>query len=149
MTPGIDYIGVTVSFYCNDGKGNFLFYKRGKKCRDEVGRWDCGGGQLEFGEDPLVGVLREIKEEFGCDGIIQEQLPAHSVIRIQKGKNTHWLCIPFFVKVNPKDVKNNEPDKIDEIKWFRLSKLPANLHTGYKYTKKRYKKYFDVYKKQK
>jgi len=28
MISGIDYIGITTPFYCNDGKGNFLFHKR-------------------------------------------------------------------------------------------------------------------------
>ncbi|OIP57987.1 MAG: RNA pyrophosphohydrolase [Candidatus Levybacteria bacterium CG_4_10_14_0_2_um_filter_36_16] len=146
MKPGIDYVGVTISFYCNDGKGKFLFHKRSKNCRDEVGRWDCGGGQLEFGEDPIDGVLREVREEYGCKGIIQEQLPAHSIIRFQNKIKTHWLAIPFFIKVNPKDVKNNEPNKIDEIKWFRLNNLPTPLHTGFKYSNKRYSDYFKKYR---
>ncbi len=60
LKPGVDYIGVTTSFYCNDGKGNFLLHKRSKNTRDENGRWDPGGGQLEFGEKPEKGVLREV-----------------------------------------------------------------------------------------
>ncbi len=50
MKKGIDYIGVTCVFYCHDGKGKLLLHKRSENCRDEKGRWDCGGGAMELGE---------------------------------------------------------------------------------------------------
>lgn len=147
MKPGIDYIGISTPFYCNDGNGLFLFHKRSKNCRDEHGRWDPGSGQLDFGCTPEENVLREVGEEYGCKGKIQEQLPAHSIFREWEGKKTHWLAIPFFVKVNPKAAKNNEPKKIDEIGWFRLNKLPKPLHTGFSFTFTNYQKYFKKYNK--
>jgi len=146
MKTGFDFIGVTTPFYCHDGKGNFLLHRRSKNCRDEHGAWDMGGGQVEFGEILEDSVLREVKEEYGCKGIIQEQLPAHSVLRIHQGKKTHWIAIPFFVLVKRKEVKNNAPDKIDEISWFKLNQLPKPLHTGFNYSFQRYKKYFKKYK---
>lgn len=146
MKPGIDYIGIATPFYCNDGKGNFLLHKRSKNCRDECGRWDTGSGQLEFGLTPEENVLKEVFEEYGCKGEIQEQLLAHSIFREHNSEKTHWLVIPFFVKVNPKEVKNNEPDKIDEIGWFRLGNLQKPLHTGFSFTFNKYKDYFDKYK---
>lgn len=129
---GIDYIGVTMNFYCIDGKGKILLHKRGKACRDEVSRWDNGGGQLEFGETPEHGVLREIREELGCKATILEQIPAISAIRIQNGIKTHWLAIGFIVRVNPKDVKIMEKDKIDDIGWFTLANLPHPLHSAFR-----------------
>ena len=149
MKPGVDYIGITTPFYCNDGDGLFLLHKRSKNCRDEHGRWDPGSGQLDFGCTPEENVLREVAEEYGCKGEIQEQLPVHSIFREWDGKKTHWLAIPFFVKVNPKEVKNNEPEKIDEIGWFPLNKLPEPLHTGFNFTFKNYQKYFEKYKPKK
>lgn len=147
MKPGIDYIGVSTPFYCNDGKGNFLLHRRSKKCRDEEGHWDTGSGQLDFGLTPEENVLKEVEEEYGIKGTIQEKLPAHSIFRIHKGKKTHWLAIPFFIKVDPKKVKINEPEKIDILGWFKLNKLPRPLHTGFVYTFKTYRKYFQKYKK--
>lgn len=146
MKPGIDYIGITTPFYCSDGKGLFLLHKRSKNCRDEHGRWDPGSGQLNFGCTPEENVLREVAEEYGCKGEIQEQLPIHSIFREWDGKKTHWLAIPFFVKVDPEKVKNNEPEKIDEIGWFSLDKLPKPLHTGFNFTFTNYREYFEKYK---
>lgn len=127
---GINHIGVTMNFYCMDGKGKILLHKRGKGCRDEIGRWDNGGGQLEFGETPEHGVLREVKEELGCKAEILEQLPAISAIRVQNGIKTHWLAIGFIVKVDPKKVKIMEKDKIADIGWFTLDNLPRPLHSA-------------------
>ena len=132
IIPGIDYIGVTMNFYCVDGKGKLLLHKRSKNCRDEHGRWDNGGGQLEFGETPEHGVLREVKEELGCKGKILEQIPAISALRVQNGIKTHWLAVGFIVKVNPKEVKIMEPHKIDDIGWFDLSNLPYPLHPAFR-----------------
>jgi len=146
MKIGVDYTGVSTPFYCHDGKGNFLLHKRSKNCRDEHGHWDPGSGKLEFGVSLEENVLREIAEEYGCQCEIQEQLPAHDIFREQNGKNTHWLAVPFFVKVDPRKVKINEPEKIDEIGWFRLDSLPSPLHTGFKYSLNKFRKNFEKYK---
>jgi 8-oxo-dGTP diphosphatase len=146
MKAGIDYIGITTPFYCNDGKGNFLLHKRSKNCRDEQGRWDPGGGQVEIGQSLEESVLREVEEEYGVKGQIQEQMPPQTILRTHEGKQTHWLAIPFFIKVNPKKVKNNDPDKIDEMGWFRLNKLPTPLHTGFQYALKKFPKHFKKYR---
>lgn len=129
--PGIDYIGITTPFYCTDGKGKIVLQKRSKNCRDEQGTWDPGGGKLEFGEQPEEGVLREVAEEYGCHGKILHKLPAFSLIRDQNGLQTHWLVIPFIVLVNPKEVKNNNPEKIDALGWFDAIHLPSPLHPAF------------------
>ncbi len=131
MKIGIDYIGVTTPFYCIDGEGHLFLAKRSKKARDENGAWDPGGGQVEHGESLEEAVLREVKEEYGVNGKIIEQVPAHSVIRIQKGKKTHWLATPFIVLVDPKKLEIKETHKFDDSGWFTLSALPYPLHTAF------------------
>jgi ADP-ribose pyrophosphatase YjhB (NUDIX family) len=147
LKPGVDFIGISTPFYCNDGKGNFLLHKRSEKARDEHGRWDFGGGQLHLGEEVRLGVLREVKEEWGVDGEIQEQLEAHSIFRTQNGKRTHWLAIPFFVKVDIKKAAIMEPEKFSEMGIFSLKNLPNPLHTGAKYTMQHYSGKFNKYTK--
>lgn len=143
MKAGFDYVGVSTPFYCNDGRGNFLLHRRSTKCRDEHGRWDPGSGKLEFGLTPEQNVLKEVREEYGCRGVIQKSVPAHTIFRTHEGKKTHWIVLPFFVLVDPKKVKNNDPEKIEEIGWFRLSKLPKPLHIGFEFTLDKFKEWFD------
>ena len=144
MKPGVDFIGVSVSFFCHDGK-YFLLHKRSNKCRDEIGHWDFGGGQLEFGERLESAVTREVKEEYGAESSIEKQLPAHSLLREENGIKTHWLIITFIVKVDRKKVKNNDPEKIAELGWFELRNLPKPLHTGAQFTLSRYPGEFKIY----
>lgn len=146
IRPGIDYIGVTTPFYCNDGNGNFLVHKRSENARDEQGVWDFGGGLLSFGELVEESVLREVKEEWGVEGQIQEQLPAHSMIRTLGGILTHWIAIPFFVKVDISKASIKESHKFDEMRVVRLNDLPQPFHTGVKQTMNKYPKYFDKYR---
>lgn len=146
MKAGFDYIGISTPFYCTDGKGKYLFHKRSKKCRDEQGRWDSGSGEIDFGQTPEQSVLREVQEEYGCTGKIIGKLPPTALFRNHNGQKTHWIIFPFFIKVNPRNVRINEPEKIDEIGWFTLNNLPKPLHTGFLYMFKRYRKHFnDIY----
>jgi 8-oxo-dGTP diphosphatase len=145
MKPGIDYIGISTPFYCNDGKGNFLFHKRSKNCRDEQGKWDTGSGQLEFGLTPEQNVLKEVEEEYGCPGVIQASIPAHSIFRIHDNCKTHWVAIPFFIFVNPEKVRINDVDKIEKLEWHTLNNLPRPLHTGFSFTLNHYRQYFKKY----
>ena len=143
MKPGIDYIGVIAPFFCHDGNGNFLFYKRSKNAKDEKGKWDCSGGTVQFGEQPIEAVRRKLKIQYGCEGEIQEQLSACSVLIEIDGVKNHWLAVPFILKVDSKDVKISEPEKMDEIAWFRLSNLPKPLHSGVEYILNLYPEIFN------
>ena len=47
--------------------GKFLLMKRADNDTFLPGVWEIPGGKLEFGEDPLIGAKREVKEEAGLD----------------------------------------------------------------------------------
>jgi ADP-ribose pyrophosphatase YjhB (NUDIX family) len=126
---GVDYIGVTVTFVVTDGKGNFLLQKRIQNTRDEKGRWDVGGGALEFGEEWDLAVKREVEEELGVKPEKIEFLKAFNALRKNGDIDTHWVALVHAVIVDPDKVRINEPDKIDEIGWFKLSNLPSPLHS--------------------
>ena len=145
MKAGEDFIGVNVSFYCHDGEGNLLLHKRSQKTRDEQGIWDCDGGGLGFRERLRDGVLREVEEEYGCKGTIDEQLPAFSSLRSYKGKDLHWLNNSFIVKVNRAEVSNKDPEKIEELGWFRLNEFPSPLHPAITIAMERNKEIFEKY----
>ncbi len=129
LKRGVDYIGVTINFLVHDGKGNILLQKRSQNCRDEQGRWDIGGGALEFGERLLDAVKREIKEELLTDPLSVEFLKSYEALRDNNGTPTHWMAFMFAVLVNPKTIKIGEPHKIDEIGWFNSKNLPDPLHS--------------------
>lgn len=129
MKKGEDYIGISVVFICHDGKGNFLFSKRGVNARDEQGTWDCGGGGLEFGDTVENTLQKEIAEEYCTNVLEYDFLGFRDVHREQNSKKTHWLALDFKVLIDPSKVKNGEPHKLDEIAWFTLNNLPTPLHS--------------------
>ena len=131
IKPGINHTGISVVFVCHDGNGKFLLHKRSANCRDEQGRWDFGGGTLEFNEVIKTGMLRELKEEYGCgEAVLEEVLyPGERFHTLPDGTPTHWIYFPFILRVNPADVIIGDPDKMDEIGWFTLDNLPKPLHS--------------------
>ena len=131
MRRGVDYIGVSVNFVIHDGKGNVLLQKRSKNCRDEQGRWDVGGGSMEFGETLEEAVRREVKEELRAKALQIDFLKAYAVVRDNKGTKTHWVAFMHAVRVDPKQVTIGEPHKIDEIGWFNSKNLPSPLHSQF------------------
>jgi ADP-ribose pyrophosphatase YjhB (NUDIX family) len=129
MIKGIDFTGITVSFYCHDGQGNYVFHKRSDTCRDEHGRWDCGGGGLKFGERLIDAVHREVEEEYGTNPKEVEFLGTDEIHREHDGKPTHWISFRYRVLVDREKVINNEPDKHSDLGWFTLDTVPTPRHS--------------------
>jgi 8-oxo-dGTP diphosphatase len=129
MKKGIDYIGVSVVFFCHDGKGNFLLHKRSKNCRDEQGRWDCGGGAMKFGESFEEAVRREVIEEYCTDIKDLQFIATSNILREHTNIKTHWIAFIFAAKVDPSLVKIGDPEKMDEIGWFTAETLPEPMHS--------------------
>jgi len=141
MRKGFDYIGVNVCFLCYDGKGNLLMGKRSDKCRDEHGRWDCGGGGLEFGLSVEENLRKEIMEEYCAEILDFVFLGVRDVHREHNGERTHWIALDYKVLVDPKQVRNGEPEKCDEIKWFSDETMPSaqELHSQLPFVLDKYK----------
>lgn len=129
LKKGIDTIGVTVVFFCHDGKGNFIMAKRSTNTRDEHGRWDVGGGSLELHDTVEETIRKEIKEEYGTDVLSFTFLGYRDAHRVHEGQKTHWIALDFAVLVDPTQVMNGEPHKFDEVRWFTLSTLPDSVHS--------------------
>ena len=129
LIKGVDHVGVCVVYFCHDGKGEFVMAKRNSNTRDEHGQWDIGGGGLEFGKTIDQTIRKEINEEYCTDVLDYEFLDYRDVHRVHDGKPTHWIALDFKVRVDREKVRNGEPDKFDEVVWFKLNKIPENIHS--------------------
>ncbi len=130
MKKGIDCIGVAVCYFCHDGAGNLLVSKRSETTRDEQGRWDCGGGSVEWDENIEDALVREIKEEYMTDVVKAEFLGYRDVHReLDDGTKTHWVMIDYKVQVNPDQVGIGEPESIDELRWVNPGAIPEPTHS--------------------
>lgn len=129
MKRGVDFIGVGCVFVCHDGRGNILMHRRSVNCRDEPGRWDCGGGSMEFGETFEQTVRREVMEEYGTEPLDVRMAFARNTLREHAGATTHWVHVIHLVLVNPAEVRIGEPEKMDDIGWYSPDALPEPLHS--------------------
>jgi len=129
MRKGIEYPGVSIVYFCHDGKGNFVMAKRNQNTRDEHNKWDIGGGGLEFGEKVEENLKKEIKEEYCADVIEYEFLGYNDVHRTHNGEKTHWVALEFKVLIDPEKVAIGEPHKFNKIGWFTLNNFPKKLHS--------------------
>lgn len=108
--------GVSAVVY-NPELKKFLLMKRADDKEYFPGKWEFPGGTLED-EEPCEGVLRELREEIGCEGIIIEQRSGfeweseHGVFR------THAFLIEL-------DRTNIDISKEHEAyQWVELEELP-------------------------
>ncbi|HEY4493469.1 MAG TPA: NUDIX domain-containing protein [Candidatus Paceibacterota bacterium] len=125
---GIDYPGVSVVFWCHDGKGNYAMHRRGPEARDENGKWDCGSGGLEVHDNVLDRLRTEVKEEYCAEAKEIEFLGYFDSHREHKGEQVHWIALTFRVLVDPHTVKIGEPGKHDKIGWYTRDNLPLPMH---------------------
>lgn len=128
---GVDVVGVCIIYFCHDETGRFVMAKRNQNTRDEHGRWDIGGGGLEFSDTVEETLRKEILEEYCTDVQSFKFLGYRDVQRIHQGKPTHWIALDFKVLVDEKKVSLGEPHKFERIAWFTRDSLPENgdLHS--------------------
>ena len=131
MEAGVDYPGLSVVLFCHDGNGNFLLGKRSKNSRDEVGRWDPGGGKVDLHVGVIETLKKEIREEYSTNVLNYKFLGYRDVHRSSKGRKTHWVALDFKVLIKSSMIKNGEPHKLENIGWFTLDNLPAPLHSQF------------------
>lgn len=127
---GIDYIGVGVGAVIFNQEGKLLLTLRGKKAKNEVGKWEIPGGALEFGETFHQAIKREIKEELDIKIEIIEML--HLTDHLIPEEKQHWVAPSYICKIIKGTPKIMEPKKCDEIGWFSIDeaiKLPLSIVT--------------------
>ena len=140
LIKGIDHTGICVITFCHDGKGQFLIAKRSKHTRDEHGKWDIGGGGLEFHDTVENTIHKEIKEEYSTDVLGYEFLGYRDVHRMHQGKPTHWVSLDFKVHIERSKTAIGEPHMIDELRWISKDDLPPteDLHSQFPHFISRY-----------
>lgn len=113
---------LTSGFIYENGK--VLLLKRSDKSGFLAGCWEMPGGKLEFGEDPVCGVLREVKEEAGVECEVICPYHVWHTVNEYKGVDTHFVEIDFILKQKPNQ-KVRPADGMDEFKWVGRDELDS------------------------
>jgi len=104
-----------------DGNNRVLLAKRG--IEPYKGGWNLIGGFLEYGEDPMDGLKREVKEETGVDCEVTGLICMYADTYGNNGPALINMC--FTVQLLSDNIKPF--DDVAELKWFELDDLPDNI----------------------
>lgn len=84
------------------------------------GKYDVIGGFLKYGEDPIKGVIREVREETGLKVKIIQFLGIYMDIYGKGGKAI--LNIYYIGKIISGKIKAH--DDVASLEWFSINNLP-------------------------
>ena len=92
----------------------------------EDGKYSLPAGHVEGGESVAQTVIRETHEEVGIE-IRKEDIKLLHVMH-RKGTDHNDERLDFFFSCEKwsGEVKNCEPEKCDDLKWFPMEELPEN-----------------------
>ena len=108
-------------FLIRDGK---ILLMRRFRTGYEDGNYGLPAGHLEDNESATEGLLREVKEEIGIKIKASDLQLVHVMHRREKDNR---LDLFYTSKSFRGKIKNTEPNKCDDVRWFELDKLPKNI----------------------
>lgn len=104
-----------------DDRGRVLLARRG--IDPFFGQWNTIGGFLDYQEEPLDGLKREVQEETGADCDVLDFV---AMVADRYGRDgSALLCSYFTVRLRSGAVTPR--DDVSELQWFSLEDLPRDL----------------------
>ena len=100
----------------------------GKRIGDRRGSesWSLIGGKLKRGESIEDTAQRELKEELGIK-VAQEDIHTINFSTSIDSDGTQFILVGTVVNSWQGQIKNMEPEKCSELKFFSLDNLPENM----------------------
>lgn len=114
----IKQLAGAVVYAIEDGNIYFAFV------HDVFGKWTLSKGKLDPGEDPKIGVVREIKEEMNLDIKVEDELLKNEYVanHPEEGKIRKQV-IYYLAKADMTELKKGDSGGLDDAKWFKLQDI--------------------------
>lgn len=81
-------------------------------------KWELPGGKVEPGEEPAAALIREIREELGCEILAGRRLRSH----VHRYDRVEIDLIPFLCELQA-DSEEPHPHEHDAIEWAEAEAL--------------------------
>lgn len=125
MNPENSNVGVTQKAIVVRDDGKFLVIRRSKTAPSNALKWDLPGGLLEYREDPISGIEREIMEE---TGLSVTDIKPFDVFGHENPVG-FWVTIAYVCKIKSGEVKLSYEH--DDYKWVSKEEF-ENLESSEK-----------------
>jgi 8-oxo-dGTP diphosphatase len=106
---------------CLDEAGRILL-ARLSAIEVDVGAWTLPGGGIDFGEHPDAAAVRELHEETGLDGEIEEVAGVFSHVyrwsRFAGGADLHFIGIVYRMRILGGELRDEIDGSTDTSAWF-------------------------------
>lgn len=106
---------------CRDEGGRILL-ARLSVLEVDVGAWTLPGGGVDFGEHPDAAVVRELSEETGLDGEIEEVAGVFSHVytgsAFAGGSDLHFIGIVYRMRIAGGELRDEIDGTTDTSAWF-------------------------------
>ncbi|QQS43644.1 NUDIX hydrolase [Candidatus Roizmanbacteria bacterium] len=100
--------------------GKYLFTKRIDDFPDYHGKWQLSGGGLEFGENPVEGLRRELREELGVEVTDVKIIP---FVDTRVRNDWQGVFISFHCHLENPDAEIYLNEEASEYRWFEKSEI--------------------------
>lgn len=124
-----------------NSEGEILIQKRPKSLERAPDIWAMTGGCVVEGEDSLVAILREVKEELGIE------IDKNSLKKPLRHKRKNAFTDIYVLKqdINLEDIALQE-DEVEDVKWVRIEELKQMKQQGsfFRYDSEYFKMLFQV-----
>src|SRR3989338_11280608 len=110
--------------------GKFLLVKENNPAHPDHGKWNQPAGWIDVGENPVISVSREVKEETCLDFTPTHILGLFSLVRRDQagafgsGSLPHPLKLMYCGKIAEHGA-HFDPSEISEIRWFTPEEIDA------------------------
>lgn len=88
------------------------------------GMYTLPAGHIDGNETAQIAMAREAKEEINITILSEDLEILHTIHR--KSKDREYFDIFLEAKNYNGEIKNNEENKCDDLKWFDVDSLPEN-----------------------
>jgi mutator protein MutT len=101
----------------------------GRRCNTgyEDGNYQVPAGHVDEGELPTEAMIREVKEEIGISVSVDNLELVHLSYRPKHDNTDNRIDLFFRANKWNGEIKNMEPHKCDDLRWFSLDNLPENM----------------------
>lgn len=131
-----------VSCWIMNKKGELLFQKRAASKLKNPNKWSKTGGHVDAGEEPILGMAREIKEEVGIDIPIKnlELISIKKMINnFSKEVKHRYFAYDYFTVVDCKiEDYTIQKEELSDLKYItieEMKKIKEKNDTNYTFVK--------------